>query len=191
MKYFKNLQSKLKEAGIDEDKVNELVEFSKKNVPKEFVPSEELTKVKDEYEAFKETVNEKDELIEDLKTKAESVEEYEQKVNELTNKMSSIEDDYSKKLKAKTLENKINEEIASMDDLNPKAKPAFKKLLDREKISLDGDNLIGFDEQASNIKEENDYMIVKKQNDGGEPYKGKSSVADEKMAQVRSAMGLK
>jgi len=161
MEYFKQLQAKLKETGIEESKVNELIEFSKKSVPKEFVPSVELTKVKDEYAAFKETVAEKDELIENLKTKAESVEEYESKVNELTNKMSEIESTYNQKLQAKTLENKINEKISSMNDLNPKAKPAFKKLLDRDKISLDGDNLIGFDEQAANIKEQNDYMIIK------------------------------
>jgi len=191
MEYFKQLQAKLKETGIEESKVNELIEFSKKSVPKEFVPSAELTKVKDEYAAFKETVAEKDELIENLKTKAESVEEYESKVNELTNKMSEIESTYNQKLQAKTLENKINEKISSMNDLNPKAKPAFKKLLDREKISLDGDNLIGFDEQAANIKEQNDYMIVKKQNNSDEPPEGKSSVADEKMARMRNVMGLK
>ena len=191
MEYFKQLQAKLKETGIEESKVNELIEFSKKSVPKEFVPSAELTKVKDEYAAFKETVAEKDELIENLKTKAESVEEYESKVNELTNKMSEIESTYNQKLQAKTLENKINERISSMNDLNPKAKPAFKKLLDRDKISLDGDNLIGFDEQAANIKEQNDYMIVKKQNNSDEPPEGKSSVADEKMARMRNVMGLK
>lgn len=191
MEYFKQLQAKLKETGIEESKVNELIEFSKKSVPKEFVPSVELTKVKDEYAAFKETVAEKDELIENLKTKAESVEEYESKVNELTNKMSEIESTYNQKLQAKTLENKINEKISSMNDLNPKAKPAFKKLLDRDKISLDGDNLIGFDEQAANIKEQNDYMIIKKQNNSDEPPEGQSSVADEKMARMRNVMGLK
>jgi len=191
MEYFKQLQAKLKETGIEESKVNELIEFSKKSVPKEFVPSAELTKVKDEYAAFKETVAEKDELIENLKTKAESVEEYESKVNELTNKMSEIESTYNQKLQAKTLENKINEKISSMNDLNPKAKPAFKKLLDRDKISLDGDNLIGFDEQAANIKEQNDYMIIKKQNNSDEPPEGQSSVADEKMARMRNVMGLK
>ena len=191
MEYFKQLQAKLKETGIEESKVNELIEFSKKSVPKEFVPSAELTKVKDEYAAFKETVAEKDELIENLKTKAESVEEYESKVNELTNKMSEIESTYNQKLQAKTLENKINEKISSMNDLNPKAKPAFKKLLDRDKISLDGDNLIGFDEQAANIKEQNDYMIIKKQNNSDEPPEGQSSVADEKMSRMRNVMGLK
>jgi len=191
MEYFKQLQAKLKETGIEESKVNELIEFSKKSVPKEFVPSAELTKVKDEYAAFKETVAEKDELIENLKTKAESVEEYESKVNELTNKMSEIESTYNQKLQAKTLENKINEKISSMNDLNPKAKPAFKKLLDRDKISLDGDNLIGFDEQAANIKEQNDYMIIKKQNNSDEPPEGESSVADEKMTRMRNVMGLK
>src|SRR6056297_33345 len=191
MEYFKQLQAKLKETGIEKAKVNELIEFSKKSVPKEFVPSDELTKVKDEYAVFKETVAEKDELIENLKTKAESVEEYESKVNELTNKMSEIESTYNQKLQAKTLENKINEKISSMNDLNPKAKPAFKKLLDRDKISLDGDNLIGFDEQAANIKEQNDYMIIKKQNNSDEPPEGESSVADEKMARMRNVMGLK
>jgi len=191
MEYFKDLKSKLKEAGLDDKVIDGLVEFSKKSVPKEFVPSSELTKVKGEFDTLKDSVTDKDKVIKGLKTKADSVEAYEIKIEDLNTKMADIETDYTKKLKQKTLDNKLNEKISMMDDLNPKAKNAFKKLLDMEKINLDGENLIGFDEQAESIKKDNDYMTVKKQTKSDEPGKGDSTEVDRNMASVRAAMGLK
>lgn len=192
IKYFEDLKAKLGEAGLEESKVDELVEFSKKSVPKDFVPSEELKKVKAEFEAFKDTAKEKDELINNLQTKAESVEEYEKELNEWKEKVKEVESTYEEKLKQKTLDAKINEKISEMSDLNPKAKNAFKKLLDMDSISLDNDNIIGFDEQAEAIKKENDYMTLKEDVNTPTPIDGDGAdPEDAKVQSVRKAMGLK
>jgi myosin heavy subunit len=190
--YFDDLKAKLGEAGLEESTVDELVEFSKKAVPKDFVPSEELKKVKTEFDAFKDTTKEKDELINSLKIKAESADEYQIKLDEWKEKVKEVENTYTEKLQQKTLDAKINEKISEMSDLNPKAKKAFKRLLDMENVKLDNDKLLGFDEQAEKIKEENDYMKLKNNVNTPLPGDGDGVGAEEaKINEVRKAMGLK
>lgn len=76
--------------------------------------------------------------------------------------------------------------------LGAKAKntKAVKALLDQEKISLDGDNLLGINEQLEAIKKDNAFLFDdgKSQNPpapyGGEPTKGDSDDLDKWMAEA-------
>jgi len=169
MELFNKLQSKMKELGIEKDKINEIVEFSKKNVPLEFRTKDDYKQLKGEFEAFKENQKEKDSLINSLKEKAETVEESEQRVNELIGKLEEKDLEHQKYIQNMKFESMIKRKIDSDKDINPKARDTFYKLLNTDEIKLDGDDLLGYDAQANKLKEVHDYVLVKDKFKGNDP----------------------
>ena len=137
MEYFNNLASKLKEAGLDESKVNEVVEFSKKKVPLEFRKKSDYKQLQREFETFKENAKEKDELINSLKDKAESVEEYEQNIQNLTQKLEEKDQQHQQVVSQIKFDNEIKRKVNADNDINPKAKDVFYNMLNKEEIKLD------------------------------------------------------
>jgi len=193
MEYFDKLKEKLGKLDLEESKVDELVEFSKKTVPKDFVPSNELTKVKDEFKAFKDSVEEKDELINNLKQKAESVEEYEEKINKIMEEKEKIEQE------AETRVSRIKKQTMFKDALiennaNPKLVDLIllenKNKLDDMKIDEDGGKLIGQEDYINKIKEKRSDAFLKDNVDTPKPEEGDGGV-EEEFADIDAAMGLK
>ncbi len=81
--------------------------------------------------------------------------------SEWKTKFEQAESDYNAKFKKLQLEHALESRIAAE---KPKNAKAVKALLDMEKISLDGENLIGFDDQFKTLKEENDFLFETKEN---------------------------
>ena len=121
------------------------------------------------------------------KDKGEQIASLEAQVNDLTNQLAqrdkqladleSLEPEKMKetiaKLKlenensAKEMEGKYNQKILDMALNNKIAQSGAKNakailaLLDKDAISYEGDNLIGFDEQIKKLKETDDYLFDK------------------------------
>ena len=157
---FNKLEAKLKELNVDEEKIGQIVDFSKKNTPLEWRTKDDYKKLKGEFEAFEETTKEKQGLIDDLTSKAGKVDEYEQAISDYKEKLSQKDVEYKNKLEEKNFDNALDRMIAGDKDINPKARNTFKNLLDRESMKVDGDDLLGYQKQADLIKEKHDYLIV-------------------------------
>ena len=104
---------------------------------------------------------------EELKTKIEQMQqENETKINEYKTKLEQEQQEWEQKLTQQKLDSKL--ELA-LRDAKAKNVKAVMALLNTDDIKLDGDNLIGLDDQLTKIKEENDYLFGSATLKGKEP----------------------
>jgi hypothetical protein len=120
------------------------------------VPKRRLDEVIAERNRYKEMVEERDSQLADLKTWAKDNEVLKAQIAELQAKNKQVTEDYEKQLKDQRFAFAIERAVAKADARNVKAVMA---LLDKTKISLDGENLLGFDEQVAALKESDPYLF--------------------------------
>ena len=120
------------------------------------VPKRRLDEVIAERNRYKEMVAERDTQLADLKTWAKDNEVLKAQIAELQAKNKQVTEDYEKQLKDQRFAFAIERAVAKADARNVKAVVA---LLDTSKISLDGENLLGFDEQVAALKESDPYLF--------------------------------
>ena len=120
------------------------------------VPKRRLDEVIAERNRYKEMVEERDSQLADLKTWAKDNEVLKAQIAELQAKNKQVTEDYEKQLKDQRFAFAIERAVAKADARNVKAVMA---LLDTSKISLDGENLLGFDEQVAALKESDPYLF--------------------------------
>lgn len=151
MEWLKEL---LKNAGIEN--VDDLESKIAKELPKHFKPAKEFNDINEKLklaEGEKKTLEDDKKKIEDeynnFKKGSISQEDYEAKKKEIeTNSKAEI---------AKVrLESKIDLAINNAKAKNVKS---VKANLDLEKIKLDGDKLLGFDDQIEALKESDAYLF--------------------------------
>lgn len=192
MEWLKEL---LKNAGVE--KVDELETKISKELPKYFKPAKEFNEVNDELKVIKEekkTLENDKSKIEDeynnFKKGAISQTDYELKKKE-------IEDNSKAEIEKIRLDSKIDLAISNTKARNIKS---VRANLDLEKIKLDGDKLLGFDDQIQALQKSDAYLFdieekVDVGNDGDDGKK-KETVPPEqnkesKEDQMLKAMGLK
>ena len=120
------------------------------------VPKRRLDEVIAERNRYKELVEERDAQLADLKAGAKDNEVLKAQIAELQAKNKQVTEDYEKQLKDQRFAFAIERAVAKADARNVKAVVA---LLDTSKISLDGENLLGFDEQVAALKESDPYLF--------------------------------
>lgn len=120
------------------------------------VPKRRLDEVIAERNRYKEMVEERDSQLADLKTWAKDNEALKAQIAELQAKNKQVTEDYEKQLEEQRFAFAIERAVAKADARNVKAVVA---LLDTSKISLDGENLLGFDEQIAALKKSDPYLF--------------------------------
>lgn len=165
------LKELLKNAGVEN--VDDLESKISKELPKYFKPAKEFNDVSEKLK----TANKE---IETLKTTNTSIQtEYDNfKKGSISQadyeaKKKEIEDNSKAEIEKVRLESKIDLAINNAKAKNVKS---VKANLDLEKIKLDGDKLLGFDDQIEALKKSDAYLFdidnpVNKgvENDGGNP----------------------
>lgn len=157
MEWLKEL---LKNAGIE--KVEELEKSISKELPKHFKPASEFNEVNEKLK----TANAE---IETLKATQTSIQtEYENyKKGSITQtdydaKVKEIQEEADNKIKQNDFDNKLAIKLMSKE-INAKDVVDIKANLNLKKISLDGENFIGLDEQIKSLKEKKDYLFNKEE----------------------------
>ncbi len=120
------------------------------------VPKRRLDEVIAERNRYKELVEERDAQLADLKAGAKDNEVLKAQIAELQAKNKQAAEDYERQLKEQRFAFAVERAVAKADARNVKAVVA---LLDTSKISLDGENLIGFDEQVAALKKSDPYLF--------------------------------
>ena len=151
MEWLKEL---LKSAGVDN--VDDLENKISKELPKHFKPAkefneinEELKNVKGENKTLKESQENIQKEYENYKKGSISQADYEAKKKEIENNSKA-------EIEKVKLESKIDLAISNAKAKNVKS---VKANLDLEKIKLDGDKLLGFDDQIEALKESDAYLF--------------------------------
>lgn len=153
MEWLKEL---LKNAGVEN--IDELESKISKEIPKYFKPANVFNEINEKLK----TANTE---IETLKTSQISIQqEYENyKKGSITQddydtKIKEIQEQADNKIKQNNFDNKLAIKLMSKE-INAKDTVDILANLDMSKISLDGDNFIGLDEQIRNLKENKDYLF--------------------------------
>lgn len=157
MEWLKEL---LKNAGIEN--VDELEGKISKELPKYYKPAsvfnevnEKLKNANTEIETLKTTQANIQTEYENYKKGSITQEDYDAKVKE-------IQEEADNKVKQNNFDSKLAVKLMSKE-INAKDVIDIKANLDMSKISLDGENFIGLDEQIKNLKEKKDYLFNKEE----------------------------
>lgn len=139
--------------GLSEDVAKKVLESHKEAV-KDFIPKERFDEVNNEKKRLEGVVTERDKQIVELgKVDAEGLQS---KITELTEANKLAEKNHAEQLTAQAKEFKMT---TAFTDAKVRNSKAVKALLDNDAIKLDGDKLVGLDEQLKKLKETDGYLF--------------------------------
>lgn len=151
----------LKELGLTDEQIDKIMSENGKDVEKAkgdlSTKETELASVKEQLETANSKIEEFKEMdVEGIKAAAE---DYKTKYEEAQNKSKE-------ELEKLKFEHKIESALSGAKAKNIKA---VKALLDMEGLKLNGDEIVGLNEQLENIKKENSYMFEDDSNTKQDP----------------------
>ncbi len=133
-----------------------------------FIPKARFDQVNEEKNDLKDMLKERGDQLEELKRSAKISEELTEKIEELQENNKQTVAEYEEKLKAQQFDFAIEQALAKLEAKNVKA---VKALLNLEKVKLDGETLLGLEEQVKALKESDAYLF-------GADLKGRTPHAD-------------
>ncbi|MFT8477723.1 MAG: phage scaffolding protein [Liquorilactobacillus sp.] len=101
-------------------------------------------------------IKERDGQLSTLKKSAGDNEELKAQIKSLQDENKQAATDYQRKLAEQSKNFKIDSALRDAKARNPKA---VKALLDLDKVSVDGDNLVGFKDQLEAVQKDNDFLF--------------------------------
>lgn len=146
----------LMEMGLDEETAKKVLKAYQDSLKDRYIPIERFNEVNEEKKELKIQIEDRDKQLKELKIKAVGNEELTTKITELETLNNQTKEEYETKIAALRKETSIE---LKLKDEKAKNIKAVKALLDLEKVSLDGDNLIGLDEQLKALKEKESYLF--------------------------------
>ena len=155
------LKELLKKAGIEEGKLEGVIADISKELPKYFIPKDKYNEAAEAKKKLEADIQERDKQLEELKKAAGSNEELKKQITDLQEANKKAGEEWQAKMAQMQLDFAIEKALAAAKAKNAKA---VKALLDMEKVKLDGEQLLGLDDQLKTLKETDPYLF-------GEPGK--------------------
>lgn len=152
--------------GLEDETAQKVVELYKESLKDEYIPIARFNEVNQEKKDLKGQLEDRDTQLSELKIKATGNEELSTRIAELETLNNDTKKEYEDKIKSLRKETSI--ELVLKDNKAKNIK-AVKALLDLDKVSLDGENLIGLDEQLETLKEKESYLFGTDTLKGREP----------------------
>lgn len=122
----------------------------------EYVSKDKYNAAVTEVEGLKATIAQTEKQLEQLKTVSGKDAELKGQIEEMQRKHSEEKKALEERLAAQAFDSALEFRLRDSKARNTKA---VKALLDLEKIKLDGDKLIGFDEQVKEIRDQNGFLF--------------------------------
>jgi hypothetical protein len=119
-------------------------------------PKDKFDQVNSDNKDLKKQLKDRDGQLSDLKTKVTGNEDLTKQINDLTEQNKKTAADYQAKLDQQSFDFALKDALSGAKAKNPKAVEA---LLNKDSIKLDGDKLLGLDEQLKTIKESDSYLF--------------------------------
>lgn len=144
----------LEEMGIEKDNINKILDKYHEGV-KEYKDSAEKVKTLEaETTSLKEQISQRDKDLKELKKV--DAKELETKIAELEEKNKTMQETHDKEM-SETRKNLMLEN--SLMKANVKNSKAIRGMLDLDKITIDGDELTGLEDQIKALKESDSYLF--------------------------------
>lgn len=159
-------KEQLIELGLTGEQVTAVVDGFGKMIPKSRF-DEKVAEVND----YKQQIAERDTQLTELQSKAQGNEELQAQITALQEQNAQVASEYEQKLAQKDYDIALTEALRTAKAKNP---TAVKALLQTDAIKLDGDKLLGLDEQLAKLKETDDYLFVADGLRGATPPQGQT-----------------
>lgn len=121
-----------------------------------YVEKRELDTANATITQYKKDIKKRDSDLTDLQGKVKDNEELNTEIENLKAANKKASDDYEAKLSQITFDSKLEKKLS---EYNPHNVGILKKAIDSSKISLDGDNFLGLDEQIKALNETDKYLF--------------------------------
>ncbi|BAQ14684.1 hypothetical protein CBB2_2574 [Clostridium botulinum] len=149
-----------------------------------FIPKARFDQVNEQAKEYKKQVGERDIQLKNLKEQYKDVDGLKEKVDKLELDNKTQKETYEKQLSDIAFNNALEK---GLGDFNVKDKKLIMALIDREKLKVDGDTVIGLKEQIEPLKQSHDFLFEKEVkgtgafNTGGnnDPESNKTNFASE------------
>jgi len=121
-----------------------------------YIPKARFDQVNEEKKELKKMLDERNQQLEDFKAQVKDNEELTKQIEELQNQNEQTVNDYEQKLTKQKFDFAVEQALAKSDAKNVRA---VKALLDLESVKMDGDKLLGLDDQVKDLKEKEPYLF--------------------------------
>ena len=150
------LKELLKKAGVEEAKLDGVIADIGKELPKHFMPKDKYNATAEAKKKLEADLAARDAQLEELKKAAGTSEELKKQIEQLQDENKKADEAWQTKLAQMQLDFALERALAAAKAKNPKA---VKALLDLEQVKLDGDKLLGLDEQLKELQKSDAYLF--------------------------------
>ncbi len=153
----------------------------------EYVKKSDYDELEKTAKQYKTDIKKRDDDLNDLGAKAKDNEELNKEILRLQGENQKANEDHEATLKQIKFDAALEKKLG---DFKPKNLGILKKALEMDKISLDGENLLGLDEQITKLKESDAYLFGEEPQGGTGSLGGGSSLTDDAKDQVSLGVRL-
>jgi len=150
------LKELLKKAGVEEGKIDSLVADINKELPKHFIPKGKYNEVAEAKKKLETDLQARDAQLEELKKAAGTSEELKKQIETLQAENKKAKEEWETQIAKMKLDFAVERALTAAKAKNPKA---VKALLDMSKVKLDGEQLLGLDDQLKAIQQSDPYLF--------------------------------
>lgn len=180
MEWLKEL---LKNAGIEESKIDSIVTDFNKEVPKYLIPKDKYNELAETKKRLEADLSERDQQLEDLSKSAGLTEELKTQIEQLKQENQAAKEQYEKELQDLTLSSAIKSAISG----KVHDEELVLSLFDREKLVIDGDKIVGLDEQLKELQESKSFLFKSEEQSGfkiGGNGQGAAQASEDQLASI-------
>lgn len=146
----------LKELGLEDEQINSVMSEYGKSVNDIKDKADKVDGLESQITDYKQQITDRDKQLTDLSDKAKGNEDLQKQIQDLQKANDDVAKDWQDKLNKQQFDFALEKAITGEKARNPKA---VKALLDTESIKLDGDNLLGLEDQLKALKESDAYLF--------------------------------
>jgi DNA repair exonuclease SbcCD ATPase subunit len=150
------LKELLKKAGIEEAKIDGVISEINKELPKYFIPKDKYNEVAEAKKKLEADIDERDKQLEQLKAATGASEELKKQIETLQAENKKTSEEWQARMAQMQLDFAIERALTAAKAKNAKA---VKALLDMEKVRLDGEQLLGLDDQLKELQKSDAYLF--------------------------------
>lgn len=149
-------REELKALGLTDEQIDKVMASHGKVVNSIKEKADKVDGLESQIEDYKKQISDRDTQLEELGEKAKGNEELTAQINELKQQNETTKSEYEEKLQQQAFDHKLE---STLSGAKVKNVTAVKALLDIDSIKLDGDKLLGLDDQLNNLKEKESYLF--------------------------------
>lgn len=121
-----------------------------------WIPKDKFDGVNNQLKDYKTQIADRDKQLKELGEKAKGNEELTKQITDLQATNKKTKDDYEAKIQQMSFDSALDKALGAAQAKNPKA---VRALLNLEGIKLDGDKILGLDEQLTALKTSDAYLF--------------------------------